>query len=409
MNQHTLGDLAGKSGLIVDGDWVESKDQDQNGDVRLIQLADIGVGEYLDKSSRRLNSAVAHRLHCTYLKPGDVLVARMPDPIGRACIFPGNTSPCVTVVDVCIVRPDEEIADARYVCHMMNSPSLQRSIESYVKGSTRQRISRGNLESLPISLPPLDEQRRIAAILDQADALRRKARSALINLESLRISIYRDMFGDPVRNEVGWPRHPLAVICSKITDGTHRSPPIAEAGIPYVTAKHLRPSGLDFFSAPWFINQKDHDEIYSRCDPKPGDVLYIKDGATTGIAAVNRYDFPFSMLSSLALLRPDQEKCEAEYLVSTLNYPTMKENILRDMAGAAIRRLTLTKINAIRIPLPGKSLQKAYSKKILIIGRLGASYDRQIELSNQLFYALQRRGFDGDPWDALGVHRIAAE
>jgi type I restriction enzyme S subunit len=102
----------------------------------------------------------------------------------------------------------------------------------------------------------------------------------------------------------GWKTMPLAEACEKITDGTHHSPPIQPAGIPYVTAKHIKADGPDFFSDPWFVSENDHREIFSRCDPKPGDVLYIKDGATTGIAAVNRYAFEFSMLSSVALLRP---------------------------------------------------------------------------------------------------------
>ena len=92
----TLPDLIGQTGIFVDGDWIESKDQDINGDVRLIQLADIGVGVYLNKSNRFMTTAKAKILKCTILKPGDILIARMPDPIGRACIFPGEEMPCVT-------------------------------------------------------------------------------------------------------------------------------------------------------------------------------------------------------------------------------------------------------------------------------------------------------------------------
>jgi len=86
----TISGLVGKDGVFKDGDWVESKDQDPNGDVRLIQLADIGDGEFRDRSSRFLTYEKAIELRCTLLNKGDVLVARMPDPLGRACIFPGD-------------------------------------------------------------------------------------------------------------------------------------------------------------------------------------------------------------------------------------------------------------------------------------------------------------------------------
>ena len=100
----TINDLIGQGGIFTDGDWVESKDQDPSGDVRLIQLADVGDGVYLDKSSRFLTAKKSCELKCTYLGPGDVLIARMPDPLGRACIFPGDPKTSVTAVDVCIAR-----------------------------------------------------------------------------------------------------------------------------------------------------------------------------------------------------------------------------------------------------------------------------------------------------------------
>src|SRR5438477_341466 len=100
----TIKDLVGKEGVFVDGDWVESKDQDPTGDVRLIQLADIGDGEYRNKSDRFLTHKKALELGCTFLMRDDVLIARMPDPLGRACIFPGDRKKSVTVVDVAIVR-----------------------------------------------------------------------------------------------------------------------------------------------------------------------------------------------------------------------------------------------------------------------------------------------------------------
>ena len=83
----TVAEVIG-DGLFSDGDWVESKDQDPSGDVRLLQLADIGEGEFRDRSNRFLTAESAGRLNCTFLRPGDVLVARMPDPLGRACRVP---------------------------------------------------------------------------------------------------------------------------------------------------------------------------------------------------------------------------------------------------------------------------------------------------------------------------------
>lgn len=187
-----------RSGLFSDGDWVESKDQDPEGDVRLIQLADIGVGEFVDKSNRFMTSKRADELKCSYLKAGDILVARMPDPIGRACIFPADMGRCVTVVDICIVRPDSERIDNRWLMHLINSERFKSQIDRHVTGTTRQRISRGNLAGLEIPLPPLPEQKRIAAILDKADAIRRKRQQAIQLADDFLRAVFLDMFGDVI-------------------------------------------------------------------------------------------------------------------------------------------------------------------------------------------------------------------
>jgi type I restriction enzyme S subunit len=163
-----LGDLLSDAEIFVDGDWVESKDQDPDGEVRLIQLADIGDGFYIDKSSRFLTKETALRLRCTFLIPGDVLVARMPDPLGRACIFPGDEKEAVTVVDVCVIRPGVDGPDPYWLMHCINSAGFRALIAQQQTGTTRARISRGNLSRLPIICPPPPLQRKFSVLSKQA-------------------------------------------------------------------------------------------------------------------------------------------------------------------------------------------------------------------------------------------------
>jgi type I restriction enzyme, S subunit len=162
-----LPDLVAAGGVFIDGDWVESKDQNPDGDVRLIQLADIGDGRYIDKSNRFLTHAKAVELGCTFLTQGDVLIARMPEPLGRACIFPGDRRHAVTVVDVCVVRGKSEHFDNVWLMHFINSSSFRADIHSLQSGSTRKRISRGNLSTLKLPVPPRAEQSRIVAKLEE--------------------------------------------------------------------------------------------------------------------------------------------------------------------------------------------------------------------------------------------------
>lgn len=163
-----LDELIGSDGLFVDGDWVESKDQDPSGEVRLTQLADVGEGAWRNRSARFMNAATAADLGCTMLQVGDVLVARMPDPLGRACMFPGDRLPCVTVVDVAIVRPGEGSVDPRCLMWMLNSPAVRTAVDQRKAGTTRKRISRRNLADIELPIPPLAEQERIVAAIEEA-------------------------------------------------------------------------------------------------------------------------------------------------------------------------------------------------------------------------------------------------
>ncbi|MGO4916558.1 restriction endonuclease subunit S [Pseudogemmobacter sp. W21_MBD1_M6] len=170
---------------LVDGDWIETKDQAENGGVRLIQLADVGVGAFLDKSNRFLTEETEVRLNCTRLEVGDVLIARLPNPIGRACVFLGIGQPAITVVDVAILRPDRN-ASADFIVLAMNAPTTRAQIEAYGKGATRFRVSTGHLKTVLIPLPPLAEQQRIVAKVDELMALCDRLQAARAGREAVR-------------------------------------------------------------------------------------------------------------------------------------------------------------------------------------------------------------------------------
>ena len=186
-----LHELISSEGIFCDGDWVESKDQDPNGEIRLIQLADIGDGHFIDKSYRFLTKSKAKLLKCTYLKKGDVLVARMPDPLGRAIIFPlDDTERYVTVVDVAIIRFGNDFVLNKYCCYIINALPTRNTIAGMQSGTTRKRIARTKLETVAIPLPPFAEQHRIVAKIDALFSRLDKGVETLQNLQQ-QLRIYR--------------------------------------------------------------------------------------------------------------------------------------------------------------------------------------------------------------------------
>ncbi len=194
LGEEPLADILSEAEVFTDGDWVESKDQDPQGDVRLVQLADIGDGHFIDRSARYLTSSTAERLKCTYLEPGDVLIARMPDPLGRACLFPESRQPCVTVVDVCVVRPTRGGVDPVWLMAAINSASVRRDIARRATGTTRSRISRGNLARVPIPALPTPAQQAFRNKVGWLELASSRARAHLRHLDTLFASLQSRAF-----------------------------------------------------------------------------------------------------------------------------------------------------------------------------------------------------------------------
>lgn len=181
-----VGDAFG--GHFHDGDWIESKDQSPRGpeSLRLLQLADVGVGEFLDKSDRWISPDTYRRLRCTEVLAGDLLVSRMADPTGRVARVPSLPTRAVTAVDVAIARLPRDVADSDYWIAMLNSREWLRDVDRISTGSTRRRVTRRNLEQVMVPFAPLERQTRNGALFAALAQCARDARSVVEQLLSLR-------------------------------------------------------------------------------------------------------------------------------------------------------------------------------------------------------------------------------
>ena len=419
---------------IDDGDWIESKDQSDFG-IRLLQTGNIGCGHFKDKEGNYhyISEATFKKLNCNEIYPGDILISRLPEPVGRACIVPNLSQRLVTAVDCAIIRLKQDIISKNYFIYYTQSAKYLELIKNNCMGTTRLRISRANLEKTLIPLPPLVEQKRIVtavgaiftqiALLEQnqADlqAAIKQAKSKILDLaihgklvsqdladepasvmlEKLRAEkeakiaageikrskndsyIYRnptdncyyqkyaDGYEENISDEIpfdvpaGWAWCRLPEVCRKpITDGTHNSPSNSASGdFLYITAKNIKNLAICLDDAT-YISKEIHESIYSRCSPELNDILLTKDG-TIGEVAVNNLNYPFSMLSSIALIKPSNEILSwflAYILISDLLQNKMK----KEAKGSALKRIILAQINDFLIPLPPLAEQQRIVTKI---------------------------------------------
>lgn len=161
--------LSSLCSTFVDGDWIESKDQSELG-IRLIQTGNVGNGFFKDKEdkSRYISEETFDNFHCTEIYPGDILVSRLPDPIGRACIIPQGIGRTITAVDCTIIRLKDIILPDYFIAYTM-TPSYAAQINEVTTGTTRRRVSRANLGNILIPCPSIAKQQQFVAIAKQAD------------------------------------------------------------------------------------------------------------------------------------------------------------------------------------------------------------------------------------------------
>jgi len=204
--------LASLCTVFGDGDWIESKDQSPDG-IRLIQTGNVGEGEFKDRAekARFVSEATFSRLRCTEIFPGDCLISRLPDPVGRSCLIPEVGERLITAVDCTIVRFDQSKMLPEFFAHYSQAAGYLAAVEAESTGTTRKRISRARLGQVAVPLAPLKEQRRIVAILDEAfEGIATAKANAERNLQNARDLFESHLEALLAQRGSGWAEAPIA-------------------------------------------------------------------------------------------------------------------------------------------------------------------------------------------------------
>ena len=283
--------------------------------------------------------------------------------------------------------------DVEYLYYVMlnYTPNLQ----DLGNGATFKELSKSTISAFKIPLPPLPEQKKIAAILDAADAYRQKTKALIEKYDALTQSLFLDMFGDPVTNPKGWEETIMSEACSKVTDGTHDTPKRIKEGKKFITGKHIRPYKIDYDNSD-YVAEEVHQEIYRRCNPEIGDILYTNIGVNLGTAALNKVQYEFSM-KNVALLKPISSIITGRYIEYFLNSQNMKAKIVWIASlGGAQQFLSLTELRRLKVNLPPIDLQNQFAEHVQKIEAQKAKAQASLEKAETLFNSLLQRAFKGE-------------
>jgi len=295
------------------------------------------------------------------------------------------------------VRP---VADRDYVYHFLRSAEFLRTAPIDTAPGQLPRIRSGEITATPIPLPPLDEQKRIAAILDKADQLRQKRRQGIALLDSLTQSIFLEMFGDPANNPMGWPESKLVDCCLAADDikcgpfGTQLYQSDFQAtGVPLWGIKQVNKA----FRLPTheFLSQSKAEELRTY-DILPGDLVMTRKG-TVGNCAIYPDNFsPGIMHSDLLRVRLDNSVAAPGFMNAQLRYSRSVAHQLSLISGGAIMAgINVGKLKKITVLVPPIDQQRKFETALGSWLTTWSNYEMNLERQNLLFSSLQHRAFSG--------------
>ena len=345
--------------LFTDGDWIESKDQSDSG-IRLIQTGNIGNGEFLYKNDKAKYISVDtfKRLNCKEVFPNDILVSRLPEPVGRGCIIPDIGEKMITAVDCTICRINENLVDRKYFCYFLESNAYKTQLEQHVTGTTRKRISRKNLSSVEIDIPEQAKQKEVVYKLDRLKKIIQNYNRELDLLDELVRARFVEMFGNLRINDKGWKYYKLDELTELITDGEHATPKRTTQGIYLLSARNVLNHQLSLEDVD-FIDCDEFDRISRRIIPKEGDVL-ISCSGSIGRCCIVPKNIKFQMVRSIALLRfkSNINPVFAEYMI-TSDY--LQDQINKSKTASSQANLFQGKIKSLKGVVPPLELQNQFA------------------------------------------------
>ncbi len=352
-----------------------------------------------------------------------------------------------------------ELFPKKFFFYFLIREELRKDAQRNMTGSAGQlRVPANYIKQIPIPLPPLPEQRRIVTKLEELFTRLDAGVSALqktqAQLKRYRQSVLKgacegklvpteaelakaqgreyeaadvllarilkerrekwngkgkykeppapDTSEFPELSE-GWAWARFDIVCNKIQDGSHFSPKTqyntrGDGTYLYITAKNIRENGLDL-SDVTYVDSSFHQSIFERCNPEKGDVLLTKDGVKTGIAVINNLEEEFSLLSSVALFKPNKSILDSYYLKHFLNSPIGFKMTTGQMTGTAIKRIILEKIRTSYIPLPPLAEQRCIvaevERRLSIADGVKKTVEQSLAQAKRLRQSILKKAFEG--------------
>lgn len=377
--------------------------------IKLINVANIRTGGLLDlkRTDRHLAAEEVKNKYSHFLiEAGDLVIASSGITIDTdgllrtrgAFVSQGDLPLCLNT-SVIRFKAIDGRSDLNYLRHWLQSPCFRIQITREVTGIAQKNFGPSHLKKIKIPLPPLEEQRRIAAVLDKVDELRRKRQQAIERLDDLVQSVFLDMFGDPVTTtkvaveEIASSK-PRAMRTGPFGSNLKHSEFVND-GIPVLGIDNVVDNVFKW-AKPRFITEAKYEELQNY-RVYGGDILVTIMG-TVGRTAVVPCDIPVAINTKhLVAITPDPRKVKSQWLAHALRmHPDIVQQLKRQSKGAIMDGLNLGVIRKLSFHLPSIETQELYCSTLKKIEEQLQSTEYSNGRLQEVFNALLHKAFNGE-------------
>jgi len=305
------------------------------------------------------DSCIAHQ---QLLRPGDIVIAASSgsiDVVGKAAQlsepWEGSFGAFCKVV-----RPSSDKVNPRYLHHFFQSTGYRRKVSSLAAGANINNLKNEHIDDLLLPLPPLEEQRRIAAILDKVQSLKDLFDARRGTLGSFEGSLFCNLFGDRIEQSINWKRMQFADLCSRLTVGVVVRPAsyYCEAGVPALRSLNIKSGNIQRESFV-YVSSSDNDTALAKSKLSSGDLVFVRTGRP-GTCAVIPPDLDGCNAIDLLLATVDTTLILPKFACSFFNSSTGKAGVLSESRGQIQQHFNAGSLAESMVPVPPLDLQQHY-------------------------------------------------
>ncbi len=366
----------------------------ETGDL-FLRIQNVGRNELLLNDVAYVCAPDSVEARRTKVEPNDVLLSVTAD-LGRTAVVPEGLGTAYINQHLALLRVRD--VDPRYLSAFIASPDGRRQIDRRNRHGVKAGLNFEDVRSLEIPLPPLSEQKRIAEILDRAEALRAKRRAALALLDELTQSIFLDMFGDPVSNPKGWETTSIGKHATKIGSGaTPRGgdESYKSVGISLIRSLNVRDGELTLRDLA-FIDDEQARKLDNVIVERDDVLLNITGASVARVCRVPQHILPARVNQHVCIIRTSST-LNSRFLEAQLLTPQMKRKLLGIAeAGATRQAITKSQVEGFQIIMPPRKLQDEFDNRMTKLSEVREFFLKTSSSFDHLFTSLQHRAFRGE-------------